>query len=356
VSSHLQDEFELRSRLRALLDAGPAPVSADEAIRHAVEIRGSEHSGGRMPGTPRGARGVRGFVIGRRRLVVSIAFCVAVIVLVGSLAITVRPGGSSPAGKPTVQPGGSVNESPGLGGPIAPASLVREVTSVPQSVFNTVGLPSELTNLPSSVPSSVVTKRSSKTPLLYVWASYCPFCAAQNWALVMALSRFGAFSDLRLTASSATDFAPNTQTLSFYGAKYSSPYFRFESYDIATNEPAASDAKCNVYGHSCLEALPAVDDAIWQSKALGGGEGSLPFMYFGGKLFQFGDFPDEPLLLAGLTRMQIATELHDPSSPVAQAEVGEANYFTAAICQMTGGRPSAVCSTAVVRKAEARER
>ncbi len=36
-------------------------------------------------------------------------------------------------------------------------------------------------------------------------AEYCPFCAAQRWAMVNAFSRFGTFTGLTTTHSSSTD-------------------------------------------------------------------------------------------------------------------------------------------------------
>ena len=53
-------------------------------------------------------------------------------------------------------------------------------------------------------------------------AEYCPYCAAERWAMAVALSRFGTFSDLRLIHSSSADIYPNTPTLSFYRSSYAS--------------------------------------------------------------------------------------------------------------------------------------
>ena len=58
-------------------------------------------------------------------------------------------------------------------------------------------------------------------------AEYCPYCAAERWALVMALSKFGTFTDLQGTTSSATDTNPSTPTFSFYGSTYTSKYLSF---------------------------------------------------------------------------------------------------------------------------------
>ncbi len=72
--------------------------------------------------------------------------------------------------------------------------------------------------------------------ITYVGAEYCPYCAAERWALAVALSRFGTFSNLSGTHSSSSDVYPDTQTLSFYGSTYSSPYLTFQPVEEATNQ------------------------------------------------------------------------------------------------------------------------
>ena len=57
--------------------------------------------------------------------------------------------------------------------------------------------------------------------------------------------------------------------------------------------------------------------------------------------------PYDPGVLAGLSWSQIATDLNNPSSMVAQAVDGTANYITAAICRMTGNKPASACTSAV---------
>ena len=74
------------------------------------------------------------------------------------------------------------------------------------------------------------------------------------------------------------------------------------------------------------------------------GQSSFPFMDFDNKLVQSGaGYENQPLTLRGLAARQIAAQLSDPDGPVAQAEVGSANYFTAAICSITGNTPRAIC-------------
>ena len=217
----------------------------------------------------------------------------------------------------------------------ATPSLVAAVTSVPESVYAKVGLPSEISNTPAKVKGFPPLTAKHLPEMLYMGAEYCPFCAATRWAMVMALSKFGTFSGLRLTYSSATDFAPDTPTFSFHGTTYTSQYLVFQPYELATNAPVASSSACNVNGYACLDTPPQSDVALLENKALGGG--SFPFIDFGNKLYQSGAaFQNAPLALQGYTYDQIAAQLSNSSSAVAQAEVGEANYLTAAISRDDG--------------------
>jgi len=40
--------------------------------------------------------------------------------------------------------------------------------------------------------------------------SYCPYCAAERWSIIVALSKFGNFSGLTYMLSSAFDIDPST--------------------------------------------------------------------------------------------------------------------------------------------------
>jgi hypothetical protein len=318
----------LKAHLLAILNGGPPAVTADEAMARAKNGNALQVAAisRRLLGSPR-----------RARLVGAIAFA-AVVALLASFAITGHIGGSA---------------APGRGGhPSAGAGYV--LPSVPASVFEKVGLPSEISNLPVKLLGTHAPLASHGLPeLLYLWASYCPFCAAENWALALALSRFGNFKGLSTTNSSLTDFAPDTQTINFYRATYTSPYLVFNSYDLATNKPSGSSAKCNVNGYACLQTAPGWAFQLFQTV----GGGSFPFMDFGNKLVEAGaGFENQPLMLQGLNIEQIAADLSEPNTQVARAEVGSANYLTAAICGMTGNTPSTICSTPVVMQAEVKER
>ena len=52
--------------------------------------------------------------------------------------------------------------------------------------------------MPASIDAPALTA-DGKPEVLYVGAEYCPFCAAERWPVVVALSRFGTWSGLSAT-------------------------------------------------------------------------------------------------------------------------------------------------------------
>jgi hypothetical protein len=74
-------------------------------------------------------------------------------------------------------------------------------------------------------------------------------------------------------------------------------------------------------------------------------------MDFGGKWMISGASYNYQVL-QGQSWSQIAAALHDPSSTIAQGADGTANYFTAAICNLTNNQPSSVCSSTAVKSLE----
>ncbi len=96
---------------------------------------------------------------------------------------------------------GTDNSSNGPTGS-ALASVVKTVTSVPASTLDTVGAGSGIIARPESITGTALTE-NGKPEMLYIGAEYCPYCAAERWAMIVALSRFGTFTGLS-TIHSAT--------------------------------------------------------------------------------------------------------------------------------------------------------
>ena len=176
--------------------------------------------------------------------------------------------------------------------------------------------------------------------MLYVGAEYCPFCAAQRWPVVVALSRFGTWSGLGKTTSASDDVYPDTATLSFHGATYTSDYLSF------TGVETSGRTKLNGQ-YTPLDTLSAADQKTFETfnrpPYTTGSAGGIPFLDLGGSYVSAGASLD-PQLLAGKTHRQIAAALSDPASPLAQAVDGSANVITAAMCEVTGQQPTQVCS------------
>src|SRR6201996_5588847 len=118
------------------------------------------------------------------------------------------------------------------------ASVVKDTTTVPASTLNTIGA-GTATAFPQSISGGSALTSNGKPEVLYIGAEYCPFCAAERWGMVVALSRFGTFKNLGTTRSSSSDEFPNTATWTFYKSSYTSKYLTFSSVEMETNKLAS---------------------------------------------------------------------------------------------------------------------
>jgi hypothetical protein len=217
------------------------------------------------------------------------------------------------------------------------SSTVLSDLSVPAATLDEVGSPDSDT-LPSAVSRTTVLKGADgKALITYVGAEYCPYCAAERWSLAIALSRFGTLSGLAGTHSSTADVYPDTQTLSFYKASYSSAFLDFQSVEEAGNQEVGGTYPTLQTPTAAQEALLSTYDTA----------GSIPFLDIANKYVITGA-SYSPQVLQGLTREQIASDLSNPSSAVAKAIDGTANDITAAICNVTSNQPSSVCDSAAI--------
>lgn len=217
------------------------------------------------------------------------------------------------------------------------STVLAKLTSVPASVFESVGTGSA-GNPPTQIADTPLLA-DGKPQIVYVGAEYCPYCAAQRWPTVLALSRFGSFSKISLSHSSTVDTFPNTQTFSFRGAEYQSDVISFSGTETASNQLVNGN-------YAPLDKpSPEVQQLIDQHTT-----GSIPFIDFGGKYILSGA-TYSPQVLQGKSADQIAAAMSDPSSEIAQGAVGSANLLTAAICAATDQKPANVCTTPAVQQA-----
>jgi hypothetical protein len=229
-------------------------------------------------------------------------------------------------------------------GPASP-TVVHEMRSIPNSVFETVGTGTAV-NGPQPISESPL-RIGSKPEVLYIGAEYCPYCATERWPLVVALSRFGTFKKLKITHSSSTDSYPRTTTFSFHHVTYQSPYLAFTGVELSTNHATAT-------GYTPLDKLTAAQTDIFRTytqRPYSTTVGSIPFIDFGGKYLVTAVSYD-PGVLKDKTALEIADALHDPTTAVSKGAVGVSNLFTATICRLTENRPTSVCRTNVITRLE----
>jgi len=237
----------------------------------------------------------------------------------------------------------------------APASVVHDVTNIPMSVYDTVGVTSSTfavspPKILSNQPAMVINGKSPA--MLYYGAEYCPYCAAERWAMAAALSRFGTWSGLQITASSHTDVDPTTHTFSFHGATLTSPYLTFAGVEQYTNVPTSSGAYTTLQNPTKAESaiLTKYSSSQYLPNASQSGGISFPFVDIN-NLALFSGASYDPGALAGLTWTDIAGNLSDPNNPQTQAIVATANYMSAAVCASTKGQPGDVCTSSGVKTA-----
>jgi len=241
---------------------------------------------------------------------------------------------------------------PATAGADTAASVTRAIASVPAATLDKVAAGSAYPAPGGIFAGAIKTVRPGVRTLVssdgkpegvYVGAEYCPFCAAERWAVAVALSRFGTFSGLRMIHSSSTDVDPSTPTLNFYKSTYRSKYLSFspteaQRVDKTPLQPVTARDRSLMATYDAPPYVPS------------GYNNSFPFVDFGNKYVIDGASYD-PALLANLSWGQVAADLSNPSSTVGQAIDATANRITAAICTMTGSKPGDVCTSTAVTSA-----
>jgi hypothetical protein len=280
------------------------------------------------PGLP-ALRGIIGS--GRRRLVVIAAACV--LLLTAAALVTLR----STEGPRT---------DPGL------AALITEVTTVPvgTSVPGLPGLPASASAYSSTLLISPGTPNavsgppltvSGKPEVLYVAAGYCPYCAMENWPLIVALSRFGKFTGLATTRSPEFEHIAPIDSWTFYGSRYTSPYLSFVPVERYSN--VLVNAKANPDDGKSYRALQQLTPAQRAIFAKYDKPGSTPFLDFGNLAVQIGSGPVPSQLMTGKSWQQLAAVLRHPKTDLGAALLTEADSLTAELCRITGDRPASAC-------------
>ena len=243
------------------------------------------------------------------------------------------------------------------------ATLTTQVTNVPTSVTDKVaggGVPAAIfvsaptsaaiSSMASNLGSYFATVNGTaltsggKPEVLFLGGEYCPYCAAERWAMVSAFSRFGTFTNLKTTHSSSSDVYPNTPTWTFYGAKYTSKYINFTSVEEYANYRQGNSSSSSA-PYVTLQTPTSAQSAIATAYDP---SGSIPFIDLGNKYVEVGNLsPLSPSILTGKTWAEIAADMQDPTSSIGKAIDGNANYLTAGICKLTNNQPATACTSTI---------
>jgi hypothetical protein len=175
---------------------------------------------------------------------------------------------------------------------------------------------------------------NGKPVFVYVGEDGCPYCATQRWAMVLALLRFGTFTNLNYMTSSldGTDFP----TFTFHGSSYQSDYLVFRPYEI--NDRAGG----------ALDALPTNVSAVFASQ----GNNAFPYLsfankyYVSGALLPSGSNTVNALLnlFGGKNWTQVISGINGYSGDQLGTALREsANLITSTICKVLPSPPSGVC-------------
>jgi thiol-disulfide isomerase/thioredoxin len=229
---------------------------------------------------------------------------------------------------------GSSPHSGLIGTPI-PSNLYADLSGVSYSTLSSIG--SNQSGVTPPKPLSGIQSQllgpNGKPEVLYIGAEWCPFCAAERWSMIVALSKFGNFTGLRYMESTSSDTPANINTFTFYNTTYSSQYISFVGVEHEDRN------------HNILQPTTSQQQALWGDLTNQGD--IIPFLYFDGQYYLTGA-QYSPSTLSNMNWTQIASQLNNPQSKVAEQIDGAANQIIGTICSMLRNKlwpyPQNLCS------------
>jgi thiol-disulfide isomerase/thioredoxin len=172
-------------------------------------------------------------------------------------------------------------------------------------------------------------RRAGKLFVFFMGAEYCPYCAAERWAIVRSLQKFGQWDGLKQTISAARD-EPflNLPTYDFTKATYTSPNIEFVAREIKDRE------------FKPLQKLLKTEEKLLRKF---NPKREIPFLLIGGRFTQIGS-GFSPKIFIGHTFRQTETELKKVESEIRKTIDDEANIISALLC--VSGLPPELCKEA----------
>jgi len=169
-------------------------------------------------------------------------------------------------------------------------------------------------------------RRGGKLFVFFMGAEYCPYCAAERWAIVRSLQKFGQWDGLKQTISAARD-EPflNLPTYDFTKATYTSPHIEFVAREIQDREFKPLDKILKTEEKLLRKFNPKKE---------------IPFLLIAGRFAQIGS-GFTPKIFIGHTFRQTETELKKVESEIRKTIDEEANIISALLC--ASGLPPELC-------------
>jgi hypothetical protein len=234
----------------------------------------------------------------------------------------------------------------------APAAVVTQLATVPTSAFDDVGVSSPTYGLtpPTVLRGQPALTEAGKPEVLWVGSEFCPFCAAERWPLIVALSRFGRFTALYDAQSSPSSVFPDIQSFSFAGATYSSRYLAFTGVELY------SDQLTDKGTYTRMARLTPGQAALLARYGAPRPGGATPFVDIANEMTA-STSGFSPAALVHLSQATIAGDLdragtpNGAPDPTGQAVLAAANQLTVGLCTATDQRPASVCTSRAVREA-----
>lgn len=172
-------------------------------------------------------------------------------------------------------------------------------------------------------------RRGGKLFVFFMGAEYCPYCAAERWAVVRSLQKFGQWEGLKQTISAARDEPYlNLPTYDFTNATYNSSHIEFVARELKDRD------------FKPLQKLLKTEEKLVRKY---NPKKEIPFLLVAGRFMQVGSgFP--PKIFIGHTFRQTETELKKAESEIRKTIDGEANVISALLC--LSGMPPELCKEA----------
>src|SRR5208282_1469894 len=165
-----------------------------------------------------------------------------------------------------------------------------------------------------------------KLLVFFMGAEYCPHCAAERWAIVRALQKFGQWSELNQTTSAARkEKFLNLPTYDFTEATYTSLHVEFVARETKDRE------------FKPLQRLSKNEEELVRKY---NPKKQIPFLLIGGRFMQVGS-GFTPKIFIGHTFRQTQSELKKNESEIRRIIDEEASKIAGLLC--VSGLPPELC-------------